>query len=1149
MSFKILTIFLFSACLAFAKDVAESARTLPMAYDVDVVVVGGSSGGVEAAVAAAKAGAKVFLAAPRPYLGDDICGTGRMWLEPSEKPVTDLAKEVFKFTPPATIPKGISFSYKADKPCAKVHKDTVPPSMLNDGQAENPSKHSVQFDSEVTLTLDLAKQQHVRKITVLAFQRGWDFAVGDITVFTSIDGKEWREAANIKNQNVTENHEEKALLLEAELKANVRHLKLKATVAPESKRILLGEIVVQTDQSVVVPKLAEGAPLVVTPMQVKRTFDTAMLDAGVQFLYGSYATDLLRDESGKPAGVVIANRSGRQAVRAKVIIDATDRATVARLAKAKFSPYPAQTQKFTRIVVGGEPRKGDNLNVRQRSTPIFFSDRNGSYPVIEYEVQVPMRDGSFRAFSEAEQMARDWTWTKEQIDASDIMFQVPPDSFRSRAPQSGPWVGADKISIEAFQPEGVERVFALNGCADLSREAAAELLRPVNLMAVGARVGQAAASLAKSQPKPDLVKVPAEAPKKPLHGEVGEVSASINPRWANAQPVSSETHSLPVLGEFDVVVVGGGTGGAPAAISAGRQGAKTLLLEYMHGLGGVGTVGRINIYYHGYRQGFTAEIDKAIEAMGTPTDAKLKKNAWDPGWKSEWYRTELRKHNVELWYGVLGTGAVTEKGRVRGVVVATPQGRGVVMAKVVIDATGSSDVAAAAGATCTYTDDSEFAMQGVGLPPRELATRVCNTDYTFIDETDVVDIWRAMVMARHKFKGAYDVSQFIDSRERRQIIGDFTITPLDQWIGRTYPDTVVLAKSNYDTHGYTTHPMFYLRAPHKQDIFVHIPYRCLLPKGLDGIIVIGLGISAHRDAIPLTRMQPDIQNMGYAMGVAAATLAKKNIPTRKLDVKALQKHLVEKGNLPDVAFLTHKDSLPMPNEAVVKAVATLVNEFAGLEVVLSHQEVAMPLLREALSKAADPKVKLAYANVLGMLGDNSGADVLLQAVSSASWDKGWQFKSGGQFGTCLSQLDSLILALGRTRDPRAVEPIAAKAAQLTAESEFSHFRTIALAMEAIGSPAATKSLAEVLKKPDIGGHSVTNLSTALQQKNPPNGADTSVRNVMLRELHLARALYRCGDYEGLGEKTLKQFAQDLHGHYARHAQAVLKQKPGGAQKP
>ena len=42
-----------------------------------------------------------------------------------------------------------------------------------------------------------------------------------------------------------------------------------------------------------------------------------------------------------------------------------------------------------------------------------------------------------------------------------------------------------------------------------------------------------------------------------------------------------------------VVVVGGGTSGAPAAIGASRSGARTLLIEYMDELGGVGTAGLV----------------------------------------------------------------------------------------------------------------------------------------------------------------------------------------------------------------------------------------------------------------------------------------------------------------------------------------------------------------------------------------------------------------------------------------------------------------------------------------------------------------------------------------------------------------------------
>ncbi|RPJ20618.1 MAG: FAD-dependent oxidoreductase, partial [Planctomycetaceae bacterium] len=62
--------------------VRESARELPLVYSVDVVVVGGSSGAVAAACEAARCGARVFLATPKPYLGDDLCATLRLWADP-----------------------------------------------------------------------------------------------------------------------------------------------------------------------------------------------------------------------------------------------------------------------------------------------------------------------------------------------------------------------------------------------------------------------------------------------------------------------------------------------------------------------------------------------------------------------------------------------------------------------------------------------------------------------------------------------------------------------------------------------------------------------------------------------------------------------------------------------------------------------------------------------------------------------------------------------------------------------------------------------------------------------------------------------------------------------------------------------------------
>ena len=100
---------------AQAREVVEPAGSIPVVQDVDVVVVGGAAGGVEAALAAAKQGAKVFLVAPRPYLGEDICATYRLWLEPGEVASTALAQDVFKPQPlNSGVGPGLPFTYTAN---------------------------------------------------------------------------------------------------------------------------------------------------------------------------------------------------------------------------------------------------------------------------------------------------------------------------------------------------------------------------------------------------------------------------------------------------------------------------------------------------------------------------------------------------------------------------------------------------------------------------------------------------------------------------------------------------------------------------------------------------------------------------------------------------------------------------------------------------------------------------------------------------------------------------------------------------------------------------------------------------------------------------------------------------------------------------
>jgi len=764
------------------RAVNESSRDIPVAYDVDVVVVGGTSGGVAAAVEAAQNGAKVFLAAQRPYLGADICATYRLWLEPGEVPILPLSKNVFAEPSVSLMARNrINFTYETDKPSASVHNDTPTPSLLTDGRWHSASSQSVQYNGDVTIIANLAAEHQLEKVHIMIYQRrnptGDDFEVESVTVSISNDKEQWKQVAVINNLRLAEPLPEPwgPIELSASINANARYVKFLVKKSPDVTRVLLGEIVIEKKRSLTQPS-EPTARIPPTPMQVKRTLDEALLKAKVQFLYGCYATDVLFDDDGRVAGIVMANRSGRQAVKARIVIDATSRANVARMAGAKFKPYPSGLQTFKRIVVGGGVRTNKDIQSQNKSS--LISTNSGlQYTAIEYTLKIPMKDGSFASFAKAEQIARDKTWHPSQADASETLFQVPPDPMKGKKTLSESWPGAEKVELDAFQPQDLNNLFVIGGCADIPRQAADKLLRPLELMKVGTRIGALAASQAKIIAKADNVKIISKTVSGATSGDIRENLSGIKKTLTEPLRVHADKRAIPILKEVDVVIVGGGTGGAPAGISAARQGAETLVLEYLHALGGVGTTGFISKYYYGNITGFTQEMDEGIMSFGG--NGKHKDGGWNIILKKEWYRRKLHQAGAEVWFGVLGCGAFVENGCVKGVVVATPEGRGVVRAKVVIDSTGNADIAAAAGAKCEFTSSEVIAVQGAGLPGHNLGAGYTNTDWAFIDDTDVVDVWRAFVVAKKKFKDAYDLAQLIDTRERRRIVGDFVMSPLD----------------------------------------------------------------------------------------------------------------------------------------------------------------------------------------------------------------------------------------------------------------------------------------------------------------------------------------------------------------------------------
>ena len=508
---------------------------------------------------------------------------------------------------------------------------------------------------------------------------------------------------------------------------------------------------------------------------------------------------------------------------------------------------------------------------------------------------------------------------------------------------------------------------------------------------------------------------------------------------------------------------------------------------------------------------------------------------WNTEWKEQWFLQAALDAGAQVWFHALTVAAAVDGARVGGVVVATPYGFGLVQAGTVVDASGNAEVAAAAGARTENIQADHVAVQGTGLAPFIPGNHYTNTDHTFIDDTDAADVTRAFAVARTKFQDAFDLTLVVDSRQRQQIHGDLTLQPVDFLAGRTFPDTITTARSNFDSHGFTVHPVFMAKPPDKESHWAHVPLRCLLPAGLEGILVTGLGVSCHRDALPVIRMQPDVQNQGYAAGRAAAMAGLDGVTLRRLDVKRLQQHLVEVGILqPDVPG--HEDSFPLQDGAFRDAVDHGLDTHRGLAVIFSDASRSLPLLQRAYAAADRETDRLRQALVMALLGAVDGVETLIAAVDTAEWDQGWHYTGMGQFGFSLSPLDSMLAALGRAGDRRAMPAIRRKLESLRPEQEFSHFRALTLALERMPSAAAAPGLAALLEQ--VRGNATTTLEAAVRQP-AADRCDTSERNRELKELVLARGLLACGDHQDAARRILAAYSDDLHGHYARHARAVL----------
>ena len=323
---------------------------------------------------------------------------------------------------------------------------------------------------------------------------------------------------------------------------------------------------------------------------------------------------------------------------------------------------------------------------------------------------------------------------------------------------------------------------------------------------------------------------------------------------------------------------------------------------------------------------------------------------YDPNVLKVLWETLAQEAGVNLLYHALFTAPLMEGERVCGAVVQTKAGPLRLLATVVVDASGDADVAARAGApyeragetgeaqalTTTFTlinvdvararEVKQPQLQalmadaiaaGYCLPRREGSVHVTpltgvmatNMTRVRVDPTDPIQLTEAEIEGRRQ---AFEYARFlrdnvpgyeraelvslshqIGVRESRRVHGEYRLTRADVLGARNFPDAIARCGAPIEAHAGADTRWEYVPDSRTYGI----PYRCLVPLRVEGLLVAGRCLSATHDAHASVRSMGQCMAMGQAAGTAAAVAVASGVPPRRLAIDALRARLIADGAL------------------------------------------------------------------------------------------------------------------------------------------------------------------------------------------------------------------------------------------------------------
>lgn len=405
----------------------------------------------------------------------------------------------------------------------------------------------------------------------------------------------------------------------------------------------------------------------------------------------------------------------------------------------------------------------------------------------------------------------------------------------------------------------------------------------------------------------------------------------------NGKPVSNGSvvepaREIPVVAETDVLVVGGGPAGVAAAIAAGRTGAKTILIERYNHLGGLWTGGLVLPLLSTHALDADGKFKQVIYGIGGEIAQRLKQMGMtiqevnpniDPEAGKYIFDVMMRESGVKILYHCWASNVIMQNGWIKSLILESKSGRVAINPKMVIDCTGDGDVLSQAG------EDFENMFYHIGL-----VHRLGNVDridknkpgYKSVplgDPTPIpgvnwvnmhgddnqngidlfalsdlqqkyrIDIWeqtqkiRAVPGCEQVF--LLDTAAQLGVRMSRILKGEYQLTLDNSMTYKKFDDSIGVSGA------WTTLLYKGKRIPTNERPCWQIPYRALLPKKTQNLLVAGRCFSFEKALVEDARIIGTCLVTGHGAGVAAAVAAKASQSARDADIQQVRKILKDQN--------------------------------------------------------------------------------------------------------------------------------------------------------------------------------------------------------------------------------------------------------------